>query len=259
MAHRIMFDIRRGENEPDLAVGREKLVWKVPLSHQTFVLGNAIPVSPTIYRLTDENNFSQVHSVSFQTGDSRRTWLVTYFNGHNWNGLIRKYRQGWWFGASDPSFEKLQTEPTLGLRLDCEKLAVLVFHSVHCSGARHHYELIEAQWRHRSGLSLAEDVVWWLTAPNDYLSQWWRIKKGVLLYSLESNFTISAYELNTSHVFWDPLNLCLMGLLPDTQNSGCACAGNAGNVFPVTAGKRSRHASRHVRDARAVMHVGIAN
>ena len=43
-----------------------------------------------------------------------------------------------------------------------------------------------------------------------------------------------------------------MGLLPDTQNSGCACAGNAGNVLPVTAGKRSR-------DARAVMHVGIAN
>ena len=34
---------------------------------------------------------------------------------------------------------------------------------------------------------------------------------------------------------------------------------NAGNVFPATAGKRSRHASRHVRDARAVMHDGIAN
>ena len=50
-----------------------------------------------------------------------------------------------------------------------------------------------------------------------------------------------------------------MGLLPDTQNCGCARAGNAGNVFPVTAGKRSQHASRHVRDARAVMHAGIAN
>ena len=55
---------------------------------------------------------------------------------------------------------------------------------------------------------------------------------------------------------WD--GLC-MGLLPDTQNCGCACAGNAGNVFPVTAGKRSRHASRHVRNARAVMHAGIVN
>ena len=41
--------------------------------------------------------------------------------------------------------------------------------------------------------------------------------------------------------------------------SGCACAGNAGNVFPATAGKRSRHASRHVRYARAVMHAGITN
>ena len=50
-----------------------------------------------------------------------------------------------------------------------------------------------------------------------------------------------------------------MGLLPDAQNCGCACAGNAGNVFPVTAGKRSRHASRHVHHARAVMHAGIAN
>ena len=50
-----------------------------------------------------------------------------------------------------------------------------------------------------------------------------------------------------------------MGLLPDTQNCGSACAGNAGNVFPVTAGERSRHASRHVHHARAVMHAGFAN
>ena len=49
------------------------------------------------------------------------------------------------------------------------------------------------------------------------------------------------------------------GYKPDTQNCGCARAGNAGNVFPVTAGKRSRHASRHVRHARVVMHAGIAN
>ena len=50
-----------------------------------------------------------------------------------------------------------------------------------------------------------------------------------------------------------------MGLLPDTENCRCACAGNAGNVFPATGGKRSRHASRHVRDARAMVHAGIAN
>ena len=48
-----------------------------------------------------------------------------------------------------------------------------------------------------------------------------------------------------------------MGLLPDRQNCGCTWAGNAGNVFPDTVGKRSRHASWHVRDARAVMHAGI--
>ena len=40
---------------------------------------------------------------------------------------------------------------------------------------------------------------------------------------------------------------------------GCACAGNTGNVFPATAGKRSRHPSRHMRDARAVMHDEIVN
>ena len=38
----------------------------------------------------------------------------------------------------------------------------------------------------------------------------------------------------------------------------CACARNAGNVFPATTGKRSRHASRHVRDAGVVMNAGIA-
>ena len=33
--------------------------------------------------------------------------------------------------------------------------------------------------------------------------------------------------------------------------AGCACAGNAGNVFPASAGSRSRHASSHVRPAHA--------
>ena len=35
--------------------------------------------------------------------------------------------------------------------------------------------------------------------------------------------------------------------------------GMPGNFFPAAAVWRSRHASRHVRHARAVMHVGIAN
>ena len=39
--------------------------------------------------------------------------------------------------------------------------------------------------------------------------------------------------------------------------AGCACARNAGNAFPTTAGSRSRHASRHVRDARALLPVSL--
>ena len=46
-------------------------------------------------------------------------------------------------------------------------------------------------------------------------------------------------------------------------NASCACAGKVENVFPATdfSGNcyRFRHASRHVRDARAEMLVGIAN
>ena len=41
--------------------------------------------------------------------------------------------------------------------------------------------------------------------------------------------------------------------------AGCACVGNEGNVFSATAGQRSRNASRHVRNARAVTHARIAN
>ena len=46
------------------------------------------------------------------------------------------------------------------------------------------------------------------------------------------------------------LSVLSMGLLRNTKNCGCACARNAGNVFPAAAGKQSRHTSRHVRYAR---------
>ena len=67
--------------------------------------------------------------------------------------------------------------------------------------------------------------------------------------------------------FWDWMNSSLVQVIAwcswascqICKIAGCACAGNAGNVFPATTIKRSRHASRHVRDARAVMHAGIAN
>ena len=41
--------------------------------------------------------------------------------------------------------------------------------------------------------------------------------------------------------------------------AGAHAPGTPGTFFPATACKRSRHASGHVRDARAVMHAGIAN
>ena len=56
-----------------------------------------------------------------------------------------------------------------------------------------------------------------------------------------------------------------MDLLPDTQNFGLRMRRECRERFsppPIskeTASYRSRHASRHVRQARAVMHVGIDN
>ena len=79
------------------------------------------------------------------------------------------------------------------------------------------------------------------------------------MYTVEKLEMLMLYMYHSGDLPLDKLAYVSMGLLPDTQNCGCACAGNAGNVFPVTACKRSRHASRHVRDARAVMHAGIAN
>ena len=55
-----------------------------------------------------------------------------------------------------------------------------------------------------------------------------------------------------------------MGLLPDTKHCGLRMRRECRESFPrhwlqrKNASKRSRHASRHVRDARAVMYVGIA-
>ena len=49
-----------------------------------------------------------------------------------------------------------------------------------------------------------------------------------------------------------------MGLLPDTWELRVAHAPGMQETFaPSPAVKRYRHASRHVRDARAVMHEGI--
>ena len=53
--------------------------------------------------------------------------------------------------------------------------------------------------------------------------------------------------------------LCVWASCRKRKIVDCACAGNAGNIFPTTAGWRSLHASRHVRDASGVMQTGVAN
>ena len=70
-------------------------------------------------------------------------------------------------------------------------------------------------------------------------------------------FTLSA-NCNVEDHIWATQRSSSMGIFQIREITG-SCAGNAENVFPATAGQRSRHASRHVRHARVVMHVGIAN
>ena len=50
-----------------------------------------------------------------------------------------------------------------------------------------------------------------------------------------------------------------MGLLPDMYKCGLGLRRECQESFPATTGKWSRNASRHLRDARAVMHIGIAD
>ena len=71
---------------------------------------------------------------------------------------------------------------------------------------------------------------------------------------------------NESITLWNDMDWVVfsMGLLPDTQNCGLRMCRECRERFPPppnlkeTDSERSRHASRHVRHARAVMHVGIA-
>ena len=71
------------------------------------------------------------------------------------------------------------------------------------------------------------------------------MEKDDMAFSLEEVFKYVSHFSRTSYQI--------------RKIAGCACAENAGNVFLAIAGEWSRHASRHVRDARAVMHAGIAN
>ena len=72
---------------------------------------------------------------------------------------------------------------------------------------------------------------------------------------------VSEFKMDVNGIqLFQPWNDAVLWVSCQIRNiAGCACAGNAGNVFPATVGQRYRHASRHVRDARAGMHAGIAN
>ena len=103
-----------------------------------------------------------------------------------------------------------------------------------------------------------------------YIQHTWhnRLHGRSLLHLRELNSLNNLRHFNLKHrnqkIQWQHIGVGMhlytaMGLLPNTSNCGCVCVGNAGNVFSATAGKQSRHASRHVLDARAVMHAGIGN
>ena len=85
-----------------------------------------------------------------------------------------------------------------------------------------------------------------------------RHQPDVSVYSwhtgLESNKKLASLSNNRGELCqtaWASHQTC--------EIAGCACARNAGNVFPTTDFKGNRHASRHVRDARVVIHVGTAD
>ena len=80
--------------------------------------------------------------------------------------------------------------------------------------------------------------------------QFWRIKRHPvwipIAWRMSDEEKVRKNRANSTRI--GEWSCQAMGLLPDTQNCGCACAGNAGNVSSVTACKRSRHASRTCRD-----------
>ena len=65
----------------------------------------------------------------------------------------------------------------------------------------------------------------------NYLNQWWLDSWRVFAPQ-----RVKWILVVSNAVFWMQFQHHTMGLLPDSKIRGCACAGNAGNVFPATAG-----------------------
>ena len=134
-------------------------------------------------------------------------------------------------------------------------------------------------WHRTGDKPLPEPMVTLKWTFRKEVKVWWDLNKDTKVFSLFSNFTDVCFFVTWRNNYviiaskrrrgvvltqrWRyscvvcPLGWCHYG--PSSckirKVAGCACAAN---VFPATAGKRSRHAPRHVRHARAMMHTGIA-
>ena len=100
-------------------------------------------------------------------------------------------------------------------------------------------------------------AVWWLTMINtltlptrawvpDFTISW-----DVILSLHARNMRNTSVSSETIITDWKPYSPAWVAWASYQilKIAGCACAGNAGNVFPATAGKRSRHTWRTCRDA----------
>ena len=75
----------------------------------------------------------------------------------------------------------------------------------------------DAIWRHISGSSLAQVIVFCLTAPSHYLSQCSLFIKEVLWHSSRINFTLSA-QATSLHNEFENYALRLLPHIPVTNN-----------------------------------------
>ena len=103
----------------------------------------------------------------------------------------------------------------------------------------------------------------WPPVNSPHKSQW----RGAMMFSLICAWTkISANNRDTGDLRPHPAHrdVTVVGLLPDTQSCGLRMRREFRERFPATdfkghRGLAIRHPSRHVRHARAVIYVGIAN
>ena len=130
-----------------------------------------------------------------------------------------------------------------------------------CSSLRfllcNHWSQTEKPWRNSPGL---ENGLQAIMSPIPRLSLYMLVCPSVYVRPSTVNLPVClSFCLPRSAFLCVSCCFCPWASCQIRKMVGCACAWNAGDVFPATADSRSRHASRPVRDACAVMHAGIAN